>query len=112
MAGKLMDFLLELGKDPDALARFIARPDETMRAAALSAEERKILRSRNPHQIHQALTAAFQGFAPGPYPTSICMYVWGVTARRAAARPDRAKKKSSAAKKGRGKSGARGRKRR
>ncbi|HEX8698476.1 MAG TPA: hypothetical protein VF815_06555 [Myxococcaceae bacterium] len=69
-ASKLIDFLISLGTDPEALRRYQQTPEAAMKAAGLSAEEQALLARGNQHQLRAAILAADTGalHASGPKP--------------------------------------------
>jgi hypothetical protein len=56
MASNLSKFLLDLGTNPDKLAKLRASPEQTMSQAGLSEEEKAIVRSGDPARIRAAIT--------------------------------------------------------
>jgi hypothetical protein len=71
----LKDFLLSLGKDPDNLARYIEQPEAAMKEADLTPADKKVLLSRDPYEIHRAITAHSGGPPSGPI-TFICTFIY------------------------------------
>jgi hypothetical protein len=60
-ASKLIDFLISLGSDPEAVRHYEWDRNAAMDAAGLSAEEKALLIRGNPNQIRAALSAASGG---------------------------------------------------
>ena len=56
MAGKLVDYMLTVAQDPEALAKFQSDPDGAAAGAGLSRGEQVLLKQGNPTRIRDAIT--------------------------------------------------------
>lgn len=76
MGDELIDFLIQLGRDPDKLRRFDADPAAAMEAARLSPAQRAALASRDPRRINRLLT---EGRLLGQHTYAMAVYVCDVS---------------------------------
>ena len=56
MAAKLVDFMLSVAQDPDALAKYQLDPDAAAAGAGLSRADQAILKRGNPTRIRDAIS--------------------------------------------------------
>ena len=55
MSNEFIRYMIELGNDPDRVARLRSDPDAELADADLSEEEKEIIRSRDPVRIRSAM---------------------------------------------------------
>jgi hypothetical protein len=57
MPSEFVQYMIELGSDPDRVARLKSQPDAELAGTDLSEEEKEIVKSRDPARIRSAMVA-------------------------------------------------------